>query len=97
MVKIMLMVGTVIFICDASSKLMCEITKFFKMKLMNCFGNVWKKWNCAAQSYAEPQKAQKDKLELLGGVLCLAYLCTLLFLIEVLYTVEGEPTHQQVM
>jgi hypothetical protein len=29
MVKIMLMVGTVIFICDASSKLMCEITKFF--------------------------------------------------------------------
>jgi hypothetical protein len=27
MVKIMLMVGTVIFICDASSKLMCEITK----------------------------------------------------------------------
>jgi hypothetical protein len=25
--KIMLMVGTVIFFCDASSKLMCEITK----------------------------------------------------------------------
>ncbi len=58
---------------------------------------MWKKWNCATQSYAEPQKAQKDKLELLGGVLCLAYLLTLLFLIDVLYTVEGEPTHQQVM
>jgi hypothetical protein len=28
MVKIMLTVGTVIFFCDASSKLMCEITKF---------------------------------------------------------------------
>jgi len=50
-----------------------------------------KKWNCSAQ----PRKAQKDKLELLGGVLCLAYLCTLLFLI--VYMVEGEPNHQQVM
>jgi hypothetical protein len=37
------MVGTVIFICDASSKLMCEITKKIKMKLMNFFGNMWKK------------------------------------------------------
>ncbi len=64
---------------------------------MNFFGNMWKKRNCAAQSYAEPQKAQKDKFELLGGVLCLAYLCTLLFLIEVLYTVGGEPNHQQVI
>jgi hypothetical protein len=54
-----------------------------------------KKRNCA--EIAQLRKAQKDKLELLGDVLCLAYLCTLLFLIEVLYMVEGEPNHQQVM
>jgi hypothetical protein len=67
------------------------------MKLINFAGKMRKKRNCAAQFYAEPQKAQKDKLELLGGVLCLAYLCTLLFLIEVLYMLEGEPNNQQVM
>ncbi len=61
------------------------------MKLINFLGNMGKKRNCSAQ----PRKAQKDKLELLGGVLCLVYLCTLLFLI--VYMVEGEPNHQQVM
>jgi hypothetical protein len=68
------------------------------MKLINFFGNMRKKRNYAEQFYVAPHKAQKDKLELLGGgVLCLAYLCTLLFLIQVLYMVEGEPNHQQVM